>query len=57
MSGGSIINHEYTRQSPVSREITLIIAKRVTDRRSETLSDALCDTMGVDISMWVETTK
>ncbi|KAI6174602.1 hypothetical protein M3Y97_01008800 [Aphelenchoides bicaudatus] len=38
------------------RDIDLIVAKRVTDQRSETLS-ALCDTMPVDVSMWVETTK
>jgi hypothetical protein len=38
------------------RDITLIVAKRATDQRSETLS-ALCDTMAVDVSMWVETTK
>lgn len=38
------------------RDIVLVVAKRVTDQRSETLS-GLCDTMAVDVSMWVETTK
>ncbi|KAI6220962.1 hypothetical protein M3Y99_01574400 [Aphelenchoides fujianensis] len=44
------------RVAAEKREMAMVVAKRTSDRRSETLS-AMHETMGVDISLWVETTK
>ncbi|KAI6171738.1 hypothetical protein M3Y98_00895600 [Aphelenchoides besseyi] len=56
--GDQILQVESTSFEHLSNEheVLITIAKHSSDRQSDTLS-ALCETMGVDVSLWVETTK
>ncbi|KAI6220417.1 Mig-5 [Aphelenchoides besseyi] len=56
--GDQILQVESTSFEHLSNEheVMITIAKHSSDRQSDTLS-ALCETMGVDVSLWVETTK